>query len=316
MMRIHILAVAGLLVLSPALAGAQAAPPDEKPADPPAAEAAPESEAAPAEEAPPPGQLPESAEAPPPSDMPPAEEAPAAEAPEAAAPADSAPNVGDAGADLSGYGVSDDAVPPGGRMDWAKRRQIRVIQKRAMLKEDRHQFTLMGGIVPNDDFFAYIAMGLAYNYYFSEAFSLDISAAYTLDQKTSLEGSLEEGRPEGPSLLVRLPQTLESYAAVAVIWNLLHGKLGFFDTRLSEFDFGLVFGLGANTTIIQGKGESQVLRKIDANGNVGACGLFYMSDNWALRVDYRQFFYPKEGGGVSFPISATLGLSYFTDAPE
>ena len=224
--------------------------------------------------------------------------------------------VGDAGADLSGYGVSDDAVPPGGRMDWARRRQIRVIQKRAMLKEARHQFTLLGGVVPNDDFFAYIAMGLAYNYYFSEAFSLDFSAAYTLDQKTSLEDTLEEGRPEGPSLLVRLPQTLESYAAVAVIWNLLHGKLGFFDTRLSEFDFGLVFGLGANTTIIQGKGEGQVLRKIDANGNVGACGLFYLSENWALRVDYRQFFYPKEGGGVSFPISATLGLSYFTAAPE
>ncbi len=217
---------------------------------------------------------------------------------------------------MAGYGVNEAAVPPGGRMDWAERRKIRVIQKRAMLKEARHQFSLLGGVVPNDDFFAYISMGLAYNYYFSEALSLEISAAYTLDQKTSLEEALTEGRPEGPSLLVRLPQTLESYASGAVIWNLLHGKLGFFETRLTEFDFGLVFGIGANTTIIQGKGQQQTARKIDANGNVGFSGLFYLSENWALRVDYRQFFYPKEGGGVSFPIATTLGLSYFTEAPE
>ena len=165
-MRIVALTVAltCLAVMAPQVASAQEAP-AAKPADP-----AP----APAEAAPPADPVP----------------APAAPAPKAAPAAVAAPAIGDIGGDLKGYGVSDDAVPPGGRMDWAKRRRIRVIQKRAMLKEARHQFTLLGGVVPNDDFFAYIAMGLAYNYYFSEALALEISAAYTLDQKTSLEDEI------------------------------------------------------------------------------------------------------------------------------
>ena len=254
-------------------------------------------------------------------EAPPETQPPAAEPDEQKAPAETAaeadpvaPEIAIGG--LEGYGLTDSKVPPGGRMAWAERRKIRVIQKREMLKDARHAFGVTTGIIPNDDFFAYLAVGLTYSHYFSEDFAVDFIGAYAIDQKTSLEDSLTKARPFGPGLIVRLPQTLESYAAVALSWNLLHGKLTFFQTGLTEFDFGLVFGIGANSTKIQGKGAQQKARRIDANGNVGATGLFYISNNWALRLDYRQFFFPKEGGGVSFPIATMVGVSYFTAAPE
>lgn len=253
----------------------------------------------------------------------PAADAPAAAAPAAAAGEGAAAKDGGAAADdkaaapsvgggMADYGVADEAVPVGSRMVWAKYRQLKVIQKRAMVKEGRHAFSLIGGVVPNDDFFAYINAGLAYNYYFSEDINLEVRGAYTVPQKTSLESSLTASRPNGPGLLVRLPQTLNAHFSVAAMWNLVHGKIGFFDTSLTEFDLGLTFGVGALMTEIQGKAKEQNLKKFDAQGNIGLTWNFYMSQRWAFRMDYRQFFYPKEGGGVSFPISATVGLTFFS----
>ncbi|MEY3011705.1 MAG: hypothetical protein RIT45_440 [Pseudomonadota bacterium] len=299
-MRIPSITLTALLLLAPTFAWAQAADP------------APESDdaAAPADDPPAETGSDTPAEADPPAAEPdkPAEAAPA----EPDKPVEAAPAVGETGTTAADYGVQNDAVAPGARIEWAERRKIRIFQKREMLKEGRHQFSLHGGVVPNDDFFAYIDTGLAYNYYFSEDISLEVRGAYTIPQRTSLEGTLTKSRPDGPGLEVRLPQTLNAHASVSATWNLLHGKLGFFGTRLTEFDFGLVFGVGAVMTEIQGKSKEQNSQKFDAQGNAGATALFYLSNRWALRVDFRQFFYPAEGGGVSFPISTTLGLSYFS----
>jgi outer membrane beta-barrel protein len=186
----------------------------------------------------------------------------------------------------------------------------------------------LGGVIPNDDFFAYLGGGFAYGYYFSENLGIDISVAYTHDKKTSLENSLTSPRPSGPGLLVRLPEVMGGYASVSAVWNLLHGKLGFFDTRLTEFDIGLTVGVGAVQTWVTEPGEDTPLGKIGPCGSVGIASQFYLSDNFALRVAYKQFFFPKDSGkkrnsdgsgesaGVSFPLAAIVGLSYFTDAPD
>ena len=245
-----------------------------------------------------------------PAEVPDAEQSPGAGAAAEAAPTQ-APIIG-AGATAADYGVQDAAVPPGGRLDWALRRQIRVIQKREVLKEGRHQFSLMGGVVPNDDFFAYIDVGLGYNYYFSEDISVELRGAYTVPQETSLKGSLTKARPDGPGLEVRLPETLNAHVSASATWNLLHGKLGFFTTKLTEFDLGMVFGAGIVVTELQGKAKEQNEKSFAPQGNAGLAALFYLGERFALRVDFRQFFYPANSGGVSFPISTTVGLSYFT----
>ena len=94
----------------------------------------------------------------------------------------------------------------------------------------------------------------------------------------------------------------------------MHGKFGFFGTSLTEFDVGLVFGIGAVMTTVTDKAKVSKA-KFSPAGSIGADVFFYLSESWALRADYRQYFYPADGGGVSFPLAVTLGLTYFTAAP-
>lgn len=274
----------------PGIAGAQPAPAATEPvaAEPAKAEPAPEAKAAPAA---------------------PTEATPAAKE-------EAKPDVGASAPTSDDYGYTEDAVPMGGRLDWAGRREIKVIQKRAVLKEARHAFTLQAGVVPNDDFFVYPLIGGGYQYFFSEDLALDIHGAYALENRTSLQDSLQKPLASGgPGLEVRLPQTLNAYATAGVDWYLLHGKFGFFTTKLTEFDLSINFGIGGvqtKVTDIAGKDAT----RFDPAGEIGAELMFYLASNLGLRAGFRQNFYPAEGGGVSYPISTTLSLTYFTAAPQ
>jgi outer membrane beta-barrel protein len=244
------------------------------------------------------------------------EEKPKAEAPKADKAAEKMPDMGGTGSGGDDpYGIADEAVPAGGRLEWARRREIRVVQKRDVLKEGRHAFTLQSGVVPNDDFFVYPLLGLGYQYFFSEDLALDVHADYAFENQTSLQSSLTASNPVGPGLNVRLPQVLQGYATAGVDWYLLHGKFGFFSTHLTEFDLSLNFGVGAvGTKLTPIAGPST--RTVTPGGEIGADLLFYLAQNWALRLGYRQNFYKAEGGGVSYPISTTLAVTYFTSAPK
>lgn len=275
--------------------------------------------AAPAFAQEPPAADPAPAPAPAPAEPAPAAPAPAEPAP--AAPAEPAPDVMPSAGEL--YGVEEGAVPPGGTMEWAERREIRVIQKRDVVKEGRHAFSLMAGVVPNDDFFTYITGGLSYNYFFSEDLSMFVKGVYAYDQATSLKTTLSSDQGAGGyGLDVRLPQTLMGFASTGVDWNLVHGKLGFFGTRLVEFDAALSFGLGAVATQTTTQSAPDPALRISPAGNLGAYLQFYLGERFALRADYHQLVYPAfddtTGGtsGVSYPIAVTLGLTWFTAAPN
>lgn len=221
------------------------------------------------------------------------------------------------------YGVSDDAVPPGARMEWAKRRDIKVIQKRAVIKEGRHSVSFLGGVVPNDDFWTYITGGVGYNYYFSEDLALHVQGAYTYDQPTSLREKLQAKRPDGFELNVRLPQTLQAYTTAGVDWNLMHGKFSFFGTGLNEFDAALSFGIGGVYTRVTKKGVIEPAYRFDAAGSVGTYLQFYIAERWALRANIQQLYYPAfddvkndASAGLSKPVSVTVSLTWFTAPAE
>ena len=237
--------------------------------------------------------------------------------------ADPASSVQLGGPDADLYGVSTEAVPAGSRLDWAERRDIRVVQKRAVVKEGRHGFSLLGGVVPNDDFWTYVSGGLGYNYYFSEDLALSVQGNYTFGVQSSLRQKLEGTRDEGGyGLQVRLPQTLVGFTSVGVDWNLLHGKLRFFSTRLIEFDLALCMGIGAVATQVTKQGSEAKVRA-DAAGLLGSYLQFYLTDRLALRLNVSQLFFPafndKSGdatGGLSHPLATTLALTWFTSAPQ
>lgn len=202
---------------------------------------------------------------------------------------------------------------------WAKRREVKNIHKRLFLKDGRHEFTIFGGVIPNDDFFSYYPLGLRYNYYFTEDFALEVAGAYLFKKKSKLEEFLEEDVIQG--LEVELPQFLEWQAGAGVLWTPLHGKVAIFNTKLGHFDFGFALGVMALGTQLRKEGADSAEPRVDVGGNVGATVRFYLLDFLALRFDYRHYFYAArnaddENRGLSFPAELSFGVSFFTSAPK
>ena len=203
---------------------------------------------------------------------------------------------------------------------WAKTRQIRNVHKRLFLKDGRHEFSIYSGVIPNDEFFNYVPLGLRYDWYFTEDFALEIAGSYIFSMKTDLEGFLEGILPPG-RLNAELPQFLEWQAGGGVLWTPLHGKVGAFSTLLGHFDFGIFLGVMAIGTKVQKEGDPEQGRRVDVGGNVGATVRVYVHDYIAIRVDYRHYFYNARDAddnsrGLSTPAEITIGLSFFTPAPE
>jgi len=196
-------------------------------------------------------------------------------------------------------------------MYWGKKREVKVIQKRLFVKDSRWEFTPMGGIIPNDEFWVYGPLGLRIAYFIDEDFSIELNGAYILGGNSGLKSFLESNQ----LLDVDLPQQLEWYAGLNGLWSPIHGKFGIFSTQLSHFDIFLAFGAGAMGTKLYAR-DQFLKRQVDIQGNLGLGFRFFLLDWLALRLEYRHYFYLAEGGGVSFPAEITLGVSFFTAAPK
>lgn len=196
---------------------------------------------------------------------------------------------------------------------WAKTREIRSIQKRMFRKESRNSISFFSGTIPNDDFFTYYPMGGRWNYYFNEDFSSEVWGSYLVVDRSDLEQFLETNFNQ--SMLIDVPQSLKWLAGASVLWSPIHGKLALFATKLAHFDVHMAFGAGAIGTDVA-KFNKAKKAKIDVSGNVGIGMRLYFNDMISMRVDYRQYFYPAETGGVSHPAEITVGVGFWTEGPR
>lgn len=191
-------------------------------------------------------------------------------------------------------------------------REVQVLQKRKYRKEDRYEFELFSGVIPNDEFTTYVPLGGRADYFFAEDFGVELWGSYLIRISSDLEDFLESNFNQ--SLLVELPQKLSWLAGANFLWSPIHGKVGFFTDKLAHFDMHLAFGVGVVGTDVTKLAQTE--SKIDVAGNVGLGLRFFLSESVALRFDYRQYFYAADGGGLSHPAELTLGVSFFTSAPE
>ena len=204
----------------------------------------------------------------------------------------------------------DDAL----ELHWAKKREVKIIQKRLFMKDSRHEFTIFSGVIPNDEFFSYFPIGGRYDYYFQEDFALEIFGSYLVQVNSELQDFLEETSLE--QIFVEIPQALEWLAGASILWSPLHGKFGAFTTKLVHFDVYLAFGAGIIGTKVVDADTREESSKFDPSANIGLGVRLYLTDLVSLRFDYRQYFYPAETGGLAYPAEITLGVSFFTAAPK
>jgi outer membrane beta-barrel protein len=203
---------------------------------------------------------------------------------------------------------------------WADKRKVDAIQKRSFLKESRHEFTVHTGLVPNDEFYTYVAMGGRYTYFFAEDIGAEAWATYEQKAETGLEADIRT--KAAGNLIVKVPQTIVFMTGADVIWSPIHGKFAMFDSALVHFDAYLAFGAGlvistVNRPIGVGSAMSEdEVPEYDMAGNVGLGARVFLGDWVSLRADFRQYFYPAWVGGAAHPFEVTLGVSFWTAAPE
>ncbi len=203
---------------------------------------------------------------------------------------------------------------------WADKRKIDAIQKRGFLKEARHEFTLHTGLIPNDEFYMYVSMGGRYSYFFAEDIGVETWATYHHKVETGFKAHLITQGEGGVEVTV--PQSVVFLAGIDAVWSPLHGKFAMFDSSLVHFDAYLAFGAGfIMSTIRQTVGNIRK-EESDMAGNVGMGFRIFLGDWISLRTDFRQYFYPAWdpdgvlGGKVAHPFEVTVGLSFWTAAPE
>ncbi len=199
---------------------------------------------------------------------------------------------------------------------WGEKREIRTIQKRLFLKEKRWQFTVFGGVVPNDEFQTFVPMGGRLGYYITEDIGLEASGAYALASESELRSFLLDEFGEGGTTEIFLTQFLDWYGHVDFLWSPFHGKFGVFTSKLFHFDFYTAVGVGVQGLVVQFP-NAPAESDIAIAGNVGLGAMMYVLDWMAIRIDYRHFIHEnKAGDDLSSPLELSLGFAFFTPAPQ
>ncbi len=179
------------------------------------------------------------------------------------------------------------------------RRRYRGVRPRLFQKAGRHELSVMGGVYSADLLSSSYLLQGAYTFHATEELGLEASVAYTRAD-SELVRIIERDR--GVSLL-REDAAVLVYQA-HLIWSIAYGKLRWFGSAVSRFDFHLALGGGVT--------DNQTARGLTFSGGVGL--KFYLADWFALRIDVRDQVLQQEVLGESVivnNVAATLGLSVF-----
>ena len=194
---------------------------------------------------------------------------------------------------------------------WGKKRGIQVIQHRVFEKSKRWEFGLFAGSIPNDEVWNYWPVGARIDYFVFESLGIEAVGAYVPGSDTALLSFMHSRNIPTQNLV-----KLSYYAGLNVYWAPIHGKFSIFNHEVTHFDVGLNFGAGAIGTKIQKTEGNPWDNRTGIYGEVGLGVQLYLSRNWALRVDYRNYFYKDANSKLATPAEITLGFGWFTKAPQ
>ena len=179
------------------------------------------------------------------------------------------------------------------------RRQYRGVQERLFQKARRHELSALGGMYAADLMSSSYLVGGAYTFHFSEDLGLEASFGYTRSKAKVVDLIEERLSTE----LIRNNVPVFIYLG-HVVWSLAYGKLRWFGSNISRFDFNLAVGGGVT--------DNRSARGLTFSGGLGF--KFYPTTWLAVRVDLRDQVLSQELLGESRLVNnlaATLGLSVF-----
>jgi outer membrane beta-barrel protein len=209
---------------------------------------------------------------------------------------------------------------------WGKRRKVAVVQKRTFdRKEGRWEFSVHAGYIPNDPFVNYIPVGLRVAHHFREWIAMELGFLYT--DATSFSSSLADGiRGVGQgtpfSLQLTLLEKWRAHFHLNATFSIIHGKVALMKTGLSHFDLFLTAGPSFHLVEEPVDSGGAPVTNCSAfpgcsfriGGNAGIGMKFFINDFFGIRLDIRQYLFPKSseaGGGLHKPTEISLGATFF-----
>jgi outer membrane beta-barrel protein len=189
----------------------------------------------------------------------------------------------------------DDAI----RDELNARRNYRGVQERVFQKAMRHELSAYAGGYAADLTSASYLVGGAYTFHLSEDLGLEASFGYTR-ARAELVHIVED---RFATDLIREDTPVFVYGG-HVLWTLAYGKLRWFHSRISRFDFFMALGGGIT--------DNRSARSLTFSGGFGL--KFYPTSWFALRLDVRDHVLNQELLGESRIVNnlvTTLGVSMF-----
>ncbi len=189
----------------------------------------------------------------------------------------------------------DDAI----RDELNARRQYRGVQERVFQKALRHELSVYGGGYAADLMSSSYLVGGAYTFHLSEDLALEASFGYTRAHSELVR--IVEKRLGTDLIREDTPVFLYNGH---LLWSLAYGKLRWFHSRISRFDFFMALGGGIT--------DNRSARGLTLSGGFGL--KFFPTSWFGVRLDVRDQLLNQELLGESRIVNnllATLGLSVF-----
>ncbi len=209
-------------------------------------------------------------------------------------------------------GAQEDAeeLDPNDPLYWAKMRDVFTVQKRPFVKEGKFSATVYAGIIPNNIFEQYFPLGARFNYFILENIGVELSGSYSLKNESSLDETVTDPRGIGAQDIL-IGDTQRIHSSLAVLWSPFYGKTSFYNSALNYFDIYVAAGAGVVVTETQPDFNTPATSDTNVKGVLGAGLAYYFGQSVALRLDYRQFLYNTQTGGLTKASEVSLGGSFF-----
>ena len=209
-----------------------------------------------------------------------------------------------------GEGEEAERPDPSDPLYWAEMRDVFTVQKRPFLKEGKFSATVFAGVIPNNIFEQYFPLGMRFNYFILENIGVELSGSYSLKTESGLDDTVTDPQGIGAQDIL-IGDTQKIHSSLAVLWSPFYGKTSFNNSALNYFDLYVAAGAGVVVTETQPDFNTPTTSDTNVKGVLGAGLAYYLGQRIALRLDYRQFLYNTQTGGLTKASEVSLGGSLF-----
>lgn len=187
--------------------------------------------------------------------------------------------------------------------------------------QGRHQLSLQFSTAMATKYIDATGFYLAYDYNFWDTFGLEVGGGYMFSSEASIlkEVRVQAGNDQSTVDGLQDINQLQWMANVDAIFTPIYGKISFASEIDPSYDLFFLAGGGVSgTRRQQGADETRTyVSKVSPVFNFGVGLRFYFFKSIALRVEFRDFFFPDPSpdGGLTFSLHFQTGVQFNFGGP-